>query len=648
LTLLKYENIALNGFEEKYKFLNSINFPADLKKLPESSLPQVCEEVRDFMVETITQTGGHFGAGLGVIELTVALHYVYNTPIDKIIFDTGHQGYPHKILTGRKDLLNTIRQKGGLSGFLKLKESEYDAFGAGHASTSISAALGIATARDILKKNHRVVAVIGDGAMTGGLAFEAMNNCGVQKRDITVILNDNNLSINPNVSAISNYFNEIFASSKVQKLRENIWNLTGKMEEFGDRIRKVASRLEGSVKTFMTPGMLFEAFGFNYFGPINGHNVNKLVRILKLIKDIHGPVLLHIITEKGKGYAPAENDTQKFHAIGVIDKHTGESIKKVETSATKSTPNYFKVFGDAMVELCKNDKNIVGITAAMADGTGLDILQEKMPDRVFDVGIAEGHAVTFASGLASQGVIPVVAIYSTFLQRAFDHIVHDCALQKLHVVFAIDRAGLVGEDGPTHNGVLDISFLRTVPNMIVMAPKDEQELRNMLYSAVTKYTFNPSAIRYPRGKGPGADIKPMEEIPLGKWEVISGGDDLAVLAVGKMVHETVKAKEILKKRHISVHIVNARFIKPLDFEMLDEIGKNFTKIITIEEGQKSGGFGNSILDYYAANGKNHHEIFIHGIPDKFIDHGTQAELLEELKLDGEGIAEYISEIITKH
>ncbi len=633
-----------SSIDSKYKYLSKINFPADLKKLPETALQAVCDEVREFMIETITQTGGHFGAGLGVIELTVALHYIFNTPDDKIVFDTGHQGYPHKILTGRKELLHTIRQKGGLSGFLKPAESEYDAFGAGHASTSISSALGLATARDILKKNNRVVAVIGDGAMTGGLAFEAMNNCGVQGRDITVILNDNNLSINSNVSAISNYFNELFASSQVQKLRENIWNITGKMDEFGDRIRKVASRLEGSVKTFITPGMLFEAFGFNYFGPINGHNIKKLVRILGLVKDIHGPVLLHIITEKGKGYGPAENDEQKFHAIGKINKETGELIKKVDTSSPAYIPNYLTIFGDAMVEICKIDSKVVGITAAMADGTGLDILSNQMPERVFDVGIAEGHAVTYASGMAIEGVIPVVAIYSTFLQRAFDHITHDCSLQKLHIVFAIDRAGLVGEDGPTHHGVMDISFLRTVPNMIVMAPKDEQELRNLLFSAVTEYKDGPSAIRYPRGKGTGTEIKPFKAIPLGKWEVLKNGEDVAILAVGKMVSYAVKAAEILKEKSISCHVVNCRFIKPLDTEMLDSLFGKFDKFITLEDGQKSGGFGSAVLEYIAGRNYKNKTVNIHGIPDKFIEHATQDELFHDLMLDTEGIVSKIEQM----
>jgi len=628
---------------KNYKFLYDINYPEDLRKLDINDLPTVCDEVRDFMIDTITRTGGHFGAGLGVVELTVALHYVYETPIDKIIFDTGHQGYPHKILTGRRDQLHTIRQYKGLSGFLKRSESEYDVFGAGHASTSISAALGVATARDLQGKNFKVAAIIGDGAMTGGLAFEAMNNCGVQKRDITVIMNDNNISIDPNVSAFSNYFNEIFASPTVQKLRGEIWDLTGKLDSVGDRIRKLASRIEGGMKTIMTPGMLFEALGFDYFGPINGHNVIKLVKMLKMIKEIKSPVLLHIITEKGKGYAPAESDYRRLHAIGKIDRDTGKSLIKAPDKP--EPPLYYKVFGQTMVELCRMNPYIVGVTAAMLDGTGLDILEKEMPERVFDVGIAEGHAVTFSSGMATEGIIPVVAIYSTFLQRAFDHLTHDCSLQKLHVVFAIDRAGLVGEDGATHHGVMDIVYLRAVPNMTLMAPKDEQEMRDMLYSAIFDYTFGPVAIRFPRGKGVGTPLESMKSIPYGKWENLTNGDDIAILAVGNMVKEALKAYEILNQQHIYATVINARFIKPLDIDSLEEIFNNFPSVITIEEGQKTGGFGTAILEFLAEKQYHHIKVLNLGIPDKFIEHGTQAELLKEVGLDAQSIAEEVKKFL---
>jgi len=625
-----------------YKFLNKINSPSDLKKIQLSDLPELCSELRDFMVRTISNTGGHLGAGLGVVELTVALHYVYDTPIDKIIFDTGHQGYPHKILTGRRELLHTIRKKGGLSGFLKPEESVYDVYGAGHASTSISAALGIATARDILDKNYRVVAVIGDGAMTGGLAFEAMNNCGVQKRDITVILNDNNVSIDKNVSALSNYFNELFASSAVQRIRENIWELTGKLDYFGDRLRKYASKIEDGVKAIVTPGVLFEAMGFSYFGPINGNNVQKLVRMLRLIKDIHGPILLHIITQKGKGYLPAELDSHHLHAVGKYDLNTGKSIS---SNSKKHVPTFSEIFGHTMAKICKEDNKVVCITAAMADGTGLDIVEKQIPEAIYDVGIAESHAVTFASGLANQGIIPVIAIYSTFLQRAYDNIVHDCCLPNYHVIFAIDRAGLVGEDGPTHHGILDIVYLRTLPNMVLMAPKDEQELQDMLYSSIYHYKKGPIAIRFPRGLTSGKELTTFNKVPFGKWEILKEGYEIAILSVGKMVKQAMIAADILSEEGISTKVVNARFIKPLDIEMLDSICKNFQNIITVEDGQIQGGFGSSIAEFISYGNYKNINLYIHGLPDKFIDHGTQEELLRENKLDANGIAGIVKNML---
>lgn len=630
--------------QEVYKYLMGINSPADLRKLPISALKDVSDEVREFVVDTITKVGGHFGAGLGIVELTVALHYVFDTPNDKIVLDTGHQGYPHKVLTGRRDSLHTIRQKGGLSGFLKRTESPYDAFGAGHASTSISAALGMATARDIKGEKHKVISVIGDGAMTGGLAFEALNNCGYQKRNILVILNDNNFSISPNISALSNYFSEIFTTEPAKKLRENIWNITGKMDSVGDRLRKVASRIEGGIKAVITPGALFEALGFNYIGPINGNNVFKLVKILNAIKDLNGPVFLHIVTQKGYGYEPAEKDAQFLHAIGKIDKVTGKSVAK---KAEKPTPpQYQDVFGSAVLELCNNDPNIVAITAAMPTGTGLDIVQKEKPERVIDVGIAEGHAVTMAAGLACEGVKPIVAIYSTFLQRAFDHLAHDVSLQDLHVIFALDRAGLVGADGPTHHGVLDIAYLRIIQNIVVMAPKDEQELRDMLYSAAYDYTCGPVAIRFPRGSAVGVEITAMKPIPLGKAEIVVKGSDIAILALGKMVVEAVDAAKELEKMGISVEVVNARFVKPLDGQMIEYLCSNFDNIITIEDGQVVGGFGSAVLEYI--NSKNIQNTHIHlcGIPDRYIEHGTQEELHAELGLDSKGIMNKVKEVLT--
>ncbi len=637
--------IRMPNEDYKYKYLFDINSPADLRRLPLNVLPRVCDEVREFMIDTITRTGGHFGAGLGIVELTVAMHYAYDTPRDKIVFDVGHQGYPHKILTGRRDRLHTIRQKGGLSGFLKPSESEYDVFGAGHASTSISAALGIAAARDLLGDDYHVAAVIGDGSMTGGMAYEAMNNAGFQKRNITVIMNDNNVSIDSNVSAFSNYFNEVFASPAVQMLRDNIWNMAGRFDEFGDRLRKLASRLEDGVKAIITPGVLFEALGFKYFGPINGHNVRKLVKMLNLTKDIQGPVFLHVMTQKGKGYAPAEKDEHFFHAIGKIDKLTGKSIFPV--SLAPKIPNYDRVFGRAMKEICAEDRRVIAITAAMGEGTGLDILEKEMPDRVIDVGIAEGHAVTFAAGLAIQGIKPVVAIYSTFLQRAYDNIIHDVALQNLHVVFAIDRAGLVGSDGPTHHGVLDMAYLRSIPNLIVMAPKDEQELRDMLYSAVFRYTDGPVAIRYPRGKAVGVTTGPMMAIKAGKSETLRKGADVAIIAIGKMVSESLKAAELLEASGLSAEVVNARFVKPLDTDVIDSLLERFKIIVTVEEGQVQGGFGSAVNEH-AITKRNTHgaeaSIYNFGIPDEFIEHGTQEELLHGLMLDGQGIAARIKEL----
>lgn len=621
----------------EYKYLFDIDSPKDLKKIPKSELKIVCDEIRSYMIDVISQIGGHFGAGMGAVELSVALHYVLNTPVDKIIWDTGHQAYPHKILTGRRDALKTIRQFGGISGFLKRTESEYDVFGAGHASTSISAALGIAAARDFLDEKYRVVAVIGDGAMTGGMAYEAMNNAGLQKRNITVILNDNNMSISNNVWQVSNYFTGLIANPSFNKFKADIWDLTGKLDEFGDRIRKIVARVEGGVKAIITPGALFEAFGFRYFGPINGHNINQLTKILEYTNNLNGPILIHVSTQKGKGYKPAEDDSQKLHGVTPFDKITGQSIK---ASNQQQPDSYTKIFGDALVELARANEKVVGITAAMPDGTGLDALQKNLPERFFDVGIAEQHAVTFAAGLATQGMIPVVAIYSTFLQRAFDQIVHDVALQKLHVVFVIDRAGLVGADGPTHHGTFDLSYLRFIPHMTIMAPKDESELRNMLYTAIEKIK-GPVAIRYPRGNALGVTInKNYKTLPIGKSEVLRDGSDAALLAVGSMVDYSLKTAMILERENISIEVVNLRFIKPLDTKLLDNVFKRFDKIFIAEENSIEGGAGSAILEY-AAKVRAKVDIDLIGLPDEFIEHGTQSELYKVLKIDPKGISERI-------
>jgi len=631
----------LNLDKNKYKYLFSIDSPKDLRKIDINDLKTVCSEIRMYMVDVISQIGGHFGGGLGTVELTVALHRVFNTPDDNIVWDTGHQAYPHKIITGRRDSLTTIRRLHGISGFLKRTESEYDAFGAGHASTSISAALGMAVANDLRKGNKKSIAVIGDGAMTGGMAYEALNNSGVLKSNVIVVLNDNNMSIAPNVWQISKYFSEMISHPEYNKFKGAIWDLTGKLDSFGDRLRKVAARLESGIKAIITPGMLFEALGFRYFGPVNGHNVVKLITMFEQVKELKGPILVHIITEKGKGYKPAEGHIQKLHASTPFDKNTGKALKK-----SSGPPSYTKIFGDTITELVKNDKDIVGITAAMPDGTGLDILQKNVPENYFDVGIAEEHAVTFAAGLATQGIKPVVAIYSSFLQRGFDQIIHDISIQKLHVVFAIDRAGLVGADGPTHHGVFDLSYLRMIPFITIMSPKDEDELRHMLYTAVNM-SGGPVAIRYPRGSGLGVDItSEYKSLPIGSWEKLREGDDAVILAVGVMVDYALKAAELLALEGQSIAVVNARFVKPMDMEMLAEISGNYDKIITAEENTVVGGFGSGVLEYLQEQSKMIRLLRI-GLPDDYVEHGTQEELHRILKIDSEGLVERIKSFLKK-
>ncbi len=623
------------------KFLEFIDTPADLRKLDISSLRAVCGEVREFLVDSVSKTGGHLGAGLGAVELTVALHYAFNTPEDKLVWDTGHQAYPHKILTGRKDRLHTIRQLNGLSGFLRRDESEYDTFGAGHANTAISAALGMATARDFAKKNFKVVSIVGDGSLTGGMAYEGLNNAGVLKKDMIVVLSDNKMvslsTINPNLWSLHNYFAEALTHPTYNKFKANVWDLTGKLDSFGDRLRSVAGKLERGVKAVVTPGMMFEAMGFRYFGPFNGHNVVKLVEIFRHVKELKGPILIHLITEKGKGYEPAEKDAAKLHGVTPFDKITGLSPKSTAPAT------YTKIFGSAVVELCRQNPTVVGITAAMPDGTGLDILQKAMPERFFDVGIAEQHAVTFAAGMATEGYIPIVAIYSTFIQRAFDQIVHDVSLQDLHVVFVMDRAGLVGADGPTHHGALDLSFLRCVPKMIIMAPKDENELRDMLYTAVEQKNC-PVAIRYPRGNSTGVALKEkFDLIPVGKAERVRSGQDVAILAVGTMVAQSLKAAEILEKEGILAEVVNMRFIKPLDVECLESIAGRFSTIVTVEENSVLGGFGSAVSEALTVLQVRNVKLKIHGLADGYVPHGTPAELLQMTKLDGNGIAAVVKE-----
>jgi 1-deoxy-D-xylulose-5-phosphate synthase len=620
--------------------LDRVNLPADLRTLSIPELKALADDVRAFLIDVVSKTGGHLGAGLGAVELTVALHYVFNTPHDKLVWDVGHQAYPHKILTGRKNRLNTIRQYKGLSGFLKRTESEYDTFGAGHASTAISAALGMVVARDFNHEDYKVVAIVGDGSMTGGMVYEGMNNAGLLKKDFIVVLNDNNMSIAPNVWALSNYFTQLIANPSYNRFKSNIYDLTGKLDAWGDRIRRVAARLEEGVKVVITPGMLFEALGFRYFGPVNGHNVAQLVNIFKDVKNYHGPILVHVTTQKGKGYKPAENDVQKLHGVTPFDKITGMSPKKAD-----GPPAYTKVFGKAITELAKANPKIVGITAAMPDGTGLDILQKELPTNFFDVGIAEQHAVTFAAGLATQGCIPVAAIYSTFLQRAFDQIIHDVALQHLHVVFALDRGGLVGADGPTHHGVFDLSYLRLIPDMVVMAPKDESELRDMLYTAI-EYKRGPIALRYPRGNGVGVPLKQgFDLIPIGKGEIIRTGTHVAILAIGAMVQSALKAAALLEEEGISAEVVNMRFVKPIDSDLIEELARRFNCFVTVEDNTIKGGFGSAVAECLASKQITDVRLKIHGIPDRFIDHGTPDELYREVGIDPQGIANVVREFL---
>ena len=631
-------NIGLSEFA--YQYLSRINSPEDLRKLTLPELKVLCSELRTFLIDTISKVGGHLGAGLGAVELAVTLHYVFDTPSDKLVWDVGHQAYPHKIITGRRDVFHTIRQLEGISGFLRRSESNYDTFGAGHASTAMSAALGMAVARDLAGEKYRVVAIVGDGAMTGGMAYEAMNNAGLLKKDIIVVLNDNQMislsAIKPNIWSLHNYFNEVLTHPTYNKFRANVWELTGKLDSLGDRLRLVAQKFEKGVKSIITPGMLFEALGFRYFGPFNGHNVVKLVEIFQHVKDIKGPILIHTLTEKGKGYAPAEKEATRLHGVTPFDKITGVSPRKAD-----GPPAYTKVFGQAVVELAKKNPKIVGITAAMPDGTGLDQLQVEIPERFFDVGIAEQHAVTFAAGLATQGYIPIAAIYSTFLQRAYDQIVHDVALQHLHVVFCLDRAGLVGADGPTHHGALDIAYFRCIQGMVVMAPKDESELRDMLYTAV-QYQGGPIVMRYPRGNGVGVPLKPhFNLIEIGKGEIVRGGTDVAILAIGNMVYPSLKAAELLQKDGISAEVVNMRFVKPLDEALVDTICKRFSYVLTVEDHVIHGGFGSAVLESIAKNNYQNVRVKLHGLPDEFIEHGTPAELHAMVKLDAPGIASVV-------
>jgi 1-deoxy-D-xylulose-5-phosphate synthase len=630
---------------EPGKLLQQIDSPADLKKLAKDDLVKVCDELRQYIIDVVSVHGGHFGASLGVVELSVALHYAYNTPYDQLVWDVGHQAYGHKILTGRRDNFHTQRKYGGLSGFPKRSESEYDTFGVGHSSTSISAALGMAlAAKHKGEADRKSVAVIGDGSMTAGMAFEAMNHAGIADADMLVILNDNNMSIDPNVGALREYLTDISTSHTYNKLKDEIWKSLGKLPLGGNFTREIASKLEHSIKGFISRrSNLFESMNMRYFGPIDGHNITKLVDTLKDLRDIPGPKLLHIITTKGKGYALAEKDQTKWHAPGLFDKVTGEIFKK--TYDTPQAPKYQDVFGKTILELARNNPNIFGITPAMPSGSSLKFMMDEMPDRAFDVGICEQHAVTLSAGMATQGLRVFCNIYSSFMQRAYDQVVHDVAIQKLPVVFCLDRAGLVGDDGPTHHGVYDIAYMRCIPNMIVSSPMNEEELRNLMYTAQLETTNLPFVIRYPRGEGVMPEWQtPLKEIAIGKGRKLKEGVDLAILSFGHPGNFAAAAIRELRTDGITPGHYDLRFVKPLDEEMLHEVFSKYNKIITVEDGTIVGGVGSAILEFMA---KHNYQASVRmlGIPDRIVEHGSQKELHRECAYDTKAIVDTAREMM---
>ena len=613
--------------------LDKINSPVDVKKLSDEQLKQLAAEIRQLLIKVISHTGGHLAPNLGVVELTLALHKVFTTPQDKLVFDVGHQAYIHKIITGRREQFPTLRQYGGLSGFPKRCESEHDAFGTGHSSTSISAALGMAVARDLQGEDYNVVAIIGDGSMTGGMAFEALNNAGTLHKKMVVVLNDNEMSISKNVGAMSDYLYHLRTGETYNKIKNDIEGWLKNME-FGTDVLKAIRRLKGSVKYLMVPTSIFEELGFTYLGPVDGHDIHGLIEVLQAAKKIDGPVMVHVLTKKGKGYKPAEESPNKFHGTGPFEIATG---KKITNPAAPIS--YTEVFGKTITELADSDKKVVGLTAAMPDGTGLNIFAQAHPDRFFDVGIAEQHAVTAAAGMAAAGMKPVTAIYSTFMQRAYDSILHDICMQKLHVTMCLDRAGLVGDDGYTHHGVFDYAYLRSIPNMTIMAPKDENELRHMLKTALS---FNgPISVRYPRGSGVGVDItEPMHELPIGKAEVLREGKELCFWAIGSMVQSAVQAADKLKEQGIDAGVVNMRFAKPLDKELLIEHAKRYGKIVTLEEGVLAGGVGSEVLEILDDAGLLQQCAVLRlGIPDEFVTHGDKKLLFRDLGLDTDAIVQ---------
>jgi len=620
------------------KLLNTINSPDDLKKIERGDLPELSKEIRKFIIDSVSKTGGHLASSLGVVDLTIALHYIFKTPEDAIVWDVGHQCYAHKILTGRREKFATLRQYEGISGFPRREESVYDAFDTGHSGTSISIALAYAKVRDKTGGSNSVIAVIGDGSMTSGLALEGLNNAGTLNSDLIVVLNDNKMSISPNVGAISAHLNKIITGQLYNRMKADAEYILKTIPAIGGQMAKFAHRVEEAVKGLFVPGRFFEDLGFKYVGPIDGHNINHLLDTFESVKRLKGPILVHVVTTKGKGYKPAEDECDSFHGVSQFDVGTGSFKKK------KTHPSYTEIFSKTLVSIAETDKKIVAITAAMADGTGLDKFADKFKNRFYDVGIAEQHAVTFAAGLASKGFKPVVAIYSTFLQRAYDQILHDVCLTNLPVTFAIDRAGIVGEDGATHQGLFDLSYLRSLPNMVLMAPKDENELQYMLKTAI-EYN-GPSAVRYPRGNGEGVKLdKDFKAIEIGKSEILRNGGDIAILAIGNTVYPSLDAASILMNNGIAAAVVNMRFVKPIDRDIIIELSKKTGAIVTVEENVLQGGFGSAVLEVLEEEGLTNINVKRIGIPDTFVEHGAPQILREKYKLTPDGIASAISEFL---
>ncbi|MEP6848031.1 MAG: 1-deoxy-D-xylulose-5-phosphate synthase [Acidobacteriota bacterium] len=626
------------------RFLSEINSPADLRRLRLDDLQEVADEVRQFILETCSRIGGHTGASLGAVELAVAMHYVFDTPNDRLVWDVGHQAYAHKILTGRRDQLHTIKQDGGLSGFLRRDESEYDTFGAGHASTSLSAALGMAVARDRKKEDFHVCALIGDSSLAGGMAMEALNQAGHLKTRLIVLLNDNDMSIAPAVGALTRYLNRIKEAQSYHWLKEEVGGTLESVPGVGQSLRRAAKTVKDAIAAAVLPGALVNELGFRYIGYVDGHNVPMLVRALQEAKEVDdGPVIVHALTTKGKGYPSGEKNYYAWHATGPFDIKTGQAIK----SNKPAPPTYTQVFGETMCELMSSDERIVALTAAMPDGTGVDKILERFPDRAFDVGIAEQHAVTFCAGMACEGLKPVAAIYSTFLQRAFDQVLHDVCLQNLDVTFAMDRAGIVGADGPTHHGLLDIAYLRSYPNIVLMAPKDEAEMRDMMMTAIDH--DGPAALRYPRGNGVGIDISvPPKKIEIGKGEVLREGSDAVIIAYGSMVNPALEAAAILKSEGVDATVINARFVKPLDAEMILTAAEKHGVIVTVEEAYLAGGFGSAVIELLEANRVlDKVKVVRMGVADEIVPHGDPKGLLAKYGLDADGIAKRVSETLAE-